>query len=534
MLMLGHNSVLAKRLLVLVVLITSLLMCSSASIFLYRNFQTTISDTQSRVESIRLSSLPALRQSVWDYNFIQIEEIISGLADSKDIVYAEVEMGEGYKFTAGEAISDLDDSKYEKQKFDLRYVMDEDDRVVGAFTLIISYKHAYEQLYSTSRLAIIYILITLLVITFVITAAVNRSLTRHVIHIAEFTSQLSIEDLSAKLQLARNKNLGDELDILVTSINSMREKMRIDIEMREKAEEAVSALNRDLENKVNERTRALQDSMEKLEVTLDDLKATQGQLVEHEKMASLGSLVAGVAHEINTPIGVAYTASSHLEETVKSLNKSFLSGQLTKDEFSMAIESISECEQIICTNIQRAAELVRSFKMVAVDQSNEEARLFNLNDYFSSTITSLKPKIKKTHHSIELDVPENIHLHSFPGAYSQILTNLIINSVTHGFGELEEGRITIQAEVEDNELIIDFKDNGSGIDESIRDKLFEPFVTTNRVGGGSGLGTHIVYNLVTQVLEGSIALIDSEKGAHFQLRLPYTDPAIQTKPLKAS
>jgi signal transduction histidine kinase len=272
---------------------------------------------------------------------------------------------------------------------------------------------------------------------------------------------------------------------------------------------------------VEQRTAQLQDSLRQLSATIKDLKDTQRKLVEQEKMASLGGLVAGVAHEINTPIGVAITASSHLAESIAVLNKAFTLGQLTKTSFRENIDDMGETTQMVLKNLERAAAQVRSFKMVAVDQSNEDAREFNLHEYIDTVIMSLRPRLKRTQHVIKLDVPGDLVLVSFPGVYSQIFTNLIMNSLIHGFDGIDNGTIIIQARRDDNDLKIDYYDDGRGIPEPIKARIFEPFVTTNRHRGGTGLGTHIVYNLVTQVLKGRIELVaDSAQGVHFAMVIP--------------
>lgn len=308
-------------------------------------------------------------------------------------------------------------------------------------------------------------------------------------------------------------NQPNELGVLIKSF------LRMEAELRQKTREVLT-LNSSLESLVEERTQELQDSLRQLSETVHELQAMQTKLVEQEKMASLGVLVAGVAHEINTPIGVAVTASSHLDQTTDQLFHRFMSGQLTKGDFKSAIGDIRETTEMILKNLERAAQQVKSFKMVAVDQSSEDKRRFNLREYLDSIVLSLRPQLKRTSVQVHLDVPDNIELESFPGAYSQIFTNLIMNSITHGFGEQEAGEIVISAQAVGNRLQIDYYDNGKGIPAQIRDRIFDPFVTTNRHGGGSGLGTHILYNLVTQVLKGTVTCCDAARGVHFSISLP--------------
>ncbi len=518
--MIKRGSSIAKRVLLVVVLFTAVVTSLALSILLLRNFQTAIDGARERVETMRIASTPALVQSVWAFNFAQMDGILEGLVSSMDITYVELDLGDGTVLQKGTKPKETGDS-YAVVEHPIRY---EDQRGqktdLGVLRITIDYQRAYQLLRTDAQFTVVYQALSLVLLSVLIVWLVNRTLTRHVIRISDFTQKLSLQDLSRTLEIQRESRSGDELDLLVSSINTMREKMLQDIQLREQAEKEVLQLNLELEQKVKDRTKELQHSMEQLNKTLNDLRTTQTQLVEHEKLASLGSLVAGIAHEINTPVGVSYTASSHLDETVKLLNNSFLSGSLTKSEFTDAIENLLECNRIIGKNLQRAAELVKSFKMVAVDQSSEEARLFNLKEYIESTIISLRPKLKRTRHKIILNIPEQLELYSYPGAYSQIVTNFILNSTIHGFIHTDEGEICIAVDVASDQLTLHYRDNGVGIEPEIERKIFEPFVTSNRNSGGSGLGTHIIYNLVTQVLKGRIQLESCEAGVHFIIKVP--------------
>ncbi|MBL7005054.1 MAG: PAS domain-containing protein [Gammaproteobacteria bacterium] len=255
-----------------------------------------------------------------------------------------------------------------------------------------------------------------------------------------------------------------------------------------------------------------------------ELEASNEQLIESEKMASLGGLVAGIAHEVNTPIGIGVTASSHLQNEIAQLKMNLAEGTLAKNEFNEFLEDASEASEIIQNNLIRAAEIIRSFKQVAVDQTSEETRLFNLEEYLHEIILNLRPTLKKTHHEIKVACSSEINIYSLPGAYSQILTNLIMNSVIHAYEKNEWGVIKISATQTDQQLHIQFEDDGKGMSEEIRNNIFEPFFTTRRGKGGSGLGMHIVYNLVTQSLKGTIkCMSNTDKGTVFEIKIPSTN-----------
>jgi len=241
------------------------------------------------------------------------------------------------------------------------------------------------------------------------------------------------------------------------------------------------------------------------------LRKTQNELVQTEKMASLGRLVAGVSHEVNTPIGISVTAASHLKDEAQKFQVSYENETLTQEGFEAFIKTSIQSSEYILVNLDRAAQMVRNFKQISVDQSSDVVREFNIHEYLQGILHSLNPKIKKTAHTIEIDCPKEYNINSHPGAFYQIFTNLILNSFIHGFENIENGHITIRVLNDKGHLHIVYKDNGKGVPANIIKQIFDPFFTTKRSSGGSGLGTHIIYNLVTQKLGGSIT-IDSKEG----------------------
>jgi signal transduction histidine kinase len=287
-----------------------------------------------------------------------------------------------------------------------------------------------------------------------------------------------------------------------------------------KSEEKLRRLNEELEERVLERTRNLEEAKTELEKSLEQLRRTQKELILSEKLAALGGLVAGVAHEINTPLGIGVTASSFLEEKLVELNRKLVDDELKKSDLEHFIHTGLESSGNILTNLNRAAELIKSFKQVAADQSSEMARKFNLRIYVDEILLSLRPKYKRTGHTVLNECPD-YEIYSYPGAFIQIITNLLINSLTHAFEEKDKGIIRIGASVQDNELQFTFSDNGAGIPKELTDKVFEPFFTTKRSMGGTGLGLHIVFNTVTQTLGGTIHL-DSilGKGTSYTISMP--------------
>lgn len=312
-----------------------------------------------------------------------------------------------------------------------------------------------------------------------------------------------------------------EFDILARNINMMINRTERHIFKLSEAKQQSITLTTELEKKVSKRTDALKESNQELLSTLEKLHQFQGQLVESEKMASLGDMVAGVAHEVNTPIGLGVTASTLLSDRLNEIKTAFEDKTLKSSHLKKFLNEGQENVGIIYRNLTRAANLISSFKKVAVDQSSEDSRLFNVNDLLNEVVLTLAPELNKTPYRIELNCPENLSVTSKPGPINQILINLILNSVIHGFEGREYGTVYITVMPLSQQLNIHFKDDGIGIDESIKNKVFEPFTTTKRGSGGSGLGLHLVYNLVTQALGGTIDL-QSEKGqgVNFDISFP--------------
>lgn len=290
---------------------------------------------------------------------------------------------------------------------------------------------------------------------------------------------------------------------------------------RKLVEEKIRRMNDELELRVSQRTAELNEANAALKKSLETVQATQDRMVENEKMAALGSLVAGIAHEINTPVGIGVTAASLLDEKTRKILDLYESGAVKRSDFESYLKAAAESSTYILSNLRRAADLIHSFKQVATDQSNEDCRKFKIKEYIENVLLSLRPKLKKTKHDIRLDCPESLEIDSSPGAFSQLLTNLVMNSLIHGFNGIPKGEINIAVSEADGFFKLKYRDNGNGMDEATLKKIYNPFFTTKRGHGGTGLGMHIVYNLVTQKLGGQISAESRiEEGTLFDIRVP--------------
>lgn len=284
---------------------------------------------------------------------------------------------------------------------------------------------------------------------------------------------------------------------------------------RKRIENQVHELNEQLENRVQERTAELRQ-------TLETLQRARDELVQAEKMASLGSLVAGVAHELNTPIGNALVSASALSDLSTEFGQRYARGDLRRSSLEEYVRQCQEGSMLTQRSLLRASELVQSFKQVAVDQSSERRRRFDLAATLHEIVETLRPNVKEQPWQIALDVPSGITMDSYPGPLGQVLINLVMNALLHAFEGRASGRVLLQAKVpEGGILVLSCQDDGCGIAPENMPRVFDPFFTTRLGQGGSGLGLSIVYQLVTQVLQGEISVQSSVgHGTVFTLRMP--------------
>ncbi len=291
--------------------------------------------------------------------------------------------------------------------------------------------------------------------------------------------------------------------------------------------EALRQHNLNLEATVAQRTAELTTSNAELSEALQTLQTAQRELVESEKLASLGRLVAGVAHELNTPLGNALTVVSALEDRYRQL-EGMLTGsvQLRRSTLEELARDTRRGQDILQRNVQKAADLVRDFKQVAIDQTADLRRDFDLGKVVEDVLVMVEPSFKHTPFAIETDLCHGLIMNSYPGALGQVLTNLLMNALVHGFEGIARGRVTVRcAPLNETEAELSVSDDGRGMDESVRRRIFDPFFTTKLGTGGSGLGMHIVHSIVTNVLGGQIEVRSTPgHGTQMQIRLPLVAP----------
>ncbi len=335
---------------------------------------------------------------------------------------------------------------------------------------------------------------------------------------AEEQALTQAEAMLARLSDGSGDPGGDDLKAGVAALiesyrRAIREQRRL-VRGSDRQQAQLARLNRELARRGAE-----------AEEALARLKETRETLTQAEKLASLGALVAGIAHEINTPVGIAVSCASHLEDATGHMRRLFEADDIGIDDFERYMATASDTSALILDNCRRAATLIAGFKQVAVDRTSDERRVFDLAETIQDTLISLGPTLRRADHRVEVTCPDGVKIDGYPGAISQILTNLVMNSVTHGYGEGEGGLFSIVVDrPRPGWVRLVYGDDGKGIAAKHRARVFDPFFTTRRGGGGSGLGLHIVYNLATGPLGGTVVLLDQSPGTAFALTFPERAP----------
>ena len=346
--------------------------------------------------------------------------------------------------------------------------------------------------------------IILLAIMLFFVYKISEKLISPIITLSKTLTELSISQNYAKRIKTSSKN---EIGNLYKAFNDLFNSIEVHQNSRDEAlaqaksyQQHLESLTQDLEKRVEDRTKELQKS-------LNTLQKAQGQLIESEKMAALGSLVSGVAHEVNTPLGNAVTGSTIIKKESAYLLKSMKDGTLKKSSLEESLEHIDETSRLLYKSINTAADLIRSFKKISIDQSIEQKREFDIVEYVDEIIKTFRNKLKQIPVEVKIISDKKLMINSYPGVLAQILNNFIQNSIIHGFeNKRDNAKITIEILKKQNNLLFTYSDNGVGMDNDFKLKAFEPFVTTKRNAGGTGLGLNIVYNIVTQKLNGSLIL----------------------------
>lgn len=414
-------------------------------------------------------------------------------------------------------INKLAELTYHKNHLELIVKIEQNQQVYGYLYIQSNLKSVddyIEKLIYIALLLFIFGIILAIILAVIIQARINQPINTMVDSIQKISQSKDYSQRLTKLPLM-------ELDILAQNINVLLNRTQKHITKQDDIHQQSLLKNSNLTKKVTTRTDALKESNQELLSTLEKLHQFQAQLVENEKMASLGDMVAGIAHEINTPIGLGVTASSLMSDKLNEIKQAFEDKTLRSSQLKKFLTQGEENLGIVYRNLERAAKLISSFKKVAVDQSSAETRQFNVKELLEEVILTLKAKLDEKQVEVTIECAEQLIVEGKPGPISQILINLVLNSMIHGFEQQNNGHINISIMYLSQQLHVNYQDDGIGIDENIKSRIFEPFTTTKRGSGGSGLGLHLVYNLVTQALNGHIDFESSiGEGTTFEITVP--------------
>lgn len=524
----------------------------------------------------------SLTRAVWELNTQQALDIADGLvaipmirgitvSDENDVVIAQLgEIGDAESYTY-ESIQESQTRYFNINSasqglfghtFPLIFEFSGRTTRVGTVTLLSSNEVIFNRIEVGIYFLVGNAMVKTAALVFLFSLAFSQLLTNPLNALTEQINRFDIDDPEAsKLHSSSYDN--NELVVLQNSYNNLIDELVLYKERLSDSQEEVIAANDKLdehnlmlEQEVARKTSSLSTTMLKMEKqqrelleqqdklkdenarrsrtedtltqtnrdlksSIEELKKAQKRLLEAEKMASLGNLSAEVSHEVNTPIGVSITSTSYLSDLLDKLNSDLESQTLSKRSMADFVRNARHSIDLLVNNLNRASDLIASYKQVAVDQTSDKVRRIEMAKYLDEIIQALHPKLKKTNHQIEINCPNDIVVNCHAGAISQIFTNLIINSVLHGFENRNRGKISIAvSEVEENIKIV-YKDNGIGISQDNLENLFDPFYTTKSTQGGTGLGTHIVQNLVHDTLNGTIK-VEGEfgQGLSYEIEFP--------------
>lgn len=468
---------------------------------------------EKKLADIELSYTTPLATSLWFYDDTQLKNQIQGIRNLGGILYIRISDNTDLNIENGERphISQI-------HRLPLQFKQQSVGMLELAFDHELVLHNALELAINTLLAQLASLFLLAMVLGFIVYHFFTRRLTRLALEVEERRAS----PIFTPLDLGSSQN--DEIGTLIQAFNALSAKTNTELRQKIQAQQQLKIINLELEDRVRERTQSLQSTVSELNETLSQLHATQSKLVESEKLSALGAMVAGVAHEINTPLGLAITMHSFMQENFNDIRKKFAQGGMTKQNLEDFFQQLSEGLAVLDKNHQRAALLIKSFKQISEDQTGDYIRKLNLQDYIHEILETLSPKLKKTSHQISVNCSATLWAQTYAGAVSQVLTNLIMNALLHAFENQEHGHIQIDASEDKGLIYLHFYDDGVGLSAQAKLKIFEPFYTTKRGQGGTGLGMHLVYNLIHQRLKGDIQIENREKGTGFIIRFPQINP----------
>jgi signal transduction histidine kinase len=519
-----------RRLLIHLFLSSLLLALLSSAVALYSAYRTEYRNNEALLQQISSGYLNALAQSVWSFDIPQVESQLAALVQFPYIRYAMLDAGNGEYFSAGQTEeAESGDRILQERQFDLHYDHGERSILVGSLRLQLDLVAMRQQVMATAPVVLLKHLIIILLLAALLLFALVRLFSRYAgSQLRSLSDWAERGDIRAPVQLPDNGGENDELNRIGRTINHLCQQIQQVMAERDYSDHELQQLNNRLEQKVEERTGELNNAINSLNRLIDTLQEDRHEQVENEKMAQLGSLVAGVAHELNTPLGICVTARSYIEDSVLLIQERIKNGTLDKNTFSAQINNISEGLLLIDENLNRSHRLVRTFKSLAVDEESDFRSRFSLEEFLQEFAGNNDDFfVEDNTCRIEYNLSQPVILNTCRQTLGLVMGALIGNSLDHGYPDGGDSHIQIHGSIDvtENLLTLIYEDDGIGISNEVRQRIFDPFFTTGRHRGKTGLGMHLAYNLVTRILHGSIEVCERRQGAENQgaeihLRIP--------------
>jgi len=522
-----------RKLVIKIVFFSSFITILSTFVQLYSDYLSDINRIENIQHDVLSSYSESLKWALWGLDSLSIESQIKGMSNINNINSIRIITTDGKTWEKGEHKK----NNVIEKIIELKHVYsDNKELILGNIIIQSDLFSVYQRLLNKALVILISNGVKTFLVAGFILLLIRKIVTNPLSIISTFLKQtdpLEKKKLILKTPHDRKSNGFDEIDQVVESINVMNLEIHNSygeiVTSKENLKCAFDEINQllvlkseftnVLENTVRERTKELEN-------LLDELHRTQNFLIEKEKLASLGGLVAGLCHEINTPLGICVTAVSTLNENNESMRYKFDSGKITKESLASYIKSIDDFDMIVSKNLEKSVELMGHFRQVSVDQTSYRRRKFSLDVLLEETTVILSP-LYKNKHLLSISCPPDIIMDSYPGPLGQVITNFVNNSIIHAFQDSKDDGVMslVVKEIKSERVTIIFTDNGKGIPESDLKKIFDPFYTTSLSGKGSGLGLNISFNIVVGILGGSLSVNkNSDSGCSFVVDMPRSAP----------
>lgn len=517
------QSAIARRLLISVLMISSIFACLQTGFQIKIDYQSGIDSINREFDQIERSYTQSLSQSIWEVDTEQVKNIASGIFALPNM--AEVRVME---HTGGDSDKSCQSGQYTElisfsnshpknslsRTFAITTNESSKTSCIGRLDLNVSLETLYRDLTEKFLLILIFQAIKTFSVSILILATFHHLVTRHLMAMANFSKSTNEDNLEQKLELdfggIKTENelthLADTLNLARGNVKKILgyQKGKIDLEHELEKQLEKEKLKEFHNRLIEKKNTELATTNTELTHTVNMLESAQGQLVRAERMAALGSMVRGVAHELNTPIGVAATGSTLIQSKVLNLSERYHSGSMTQDDLEGGLKTTSDSANLVVVALHKASNLIQTFKQISVEENEDQQTEFNLSDHINNILMPFRRELDTRNITMVLNLPTSLVINSFPSAFYQIMVNLLKNSLDHAFHDAESGTISIESHLGNDTLELIYHDNGAGIEHHVLPHVFDPFFSTSESTDNSGLGLNIAYNLATDRLNGSL------------------------------